>query len=204
MPTGTFFRLSEEKRGRLIDAAWEEFTRVPYGDVSINRIIQAAGIPRGSFYQYFENKKEDLLAYMLEGVAQFFDDLFTHALQNAQGDVFAVILQAYDGLVFRRNEADENLIRCIKLFRLNPEVIMHNVISQGPDRFPLSIAAKVDTTGLRQRDEAFTRQVCSLLLFALGSAIIETLCDPDRREAIRQTLVTRVEIVRQGAVCTAT
>ena len=51
MPTGTFFRLPEEKQRRLMEAAWEEFVRTSYTEVSINKIIQIAGIPRGSFYQ---------------------------------------------------------------------------------------------------------------------------------------------------------
>ena len=63
MPTGTFFRLPEEKRMRLMESAWEEFTHISYADVSINKIIQAAGIPRGSFYQYFDGK-EDLFFYL--------------------------------------------------------------------------------------------------------------------------------------------
>ena len=67
MPTGTFFRLPEEKRMRLVESAWEEFTHISYADVSINKIIQAAGIPRGSFYQYFDGK-EDLFFYLLDDV----------------------------------------------------------------------------------------------------------------------------------------
>ena len=51
MPKSTFFRLPEEKRGRLMDAAWAEFTRVSFAEASINRIIRSAQIPRGSFYQ---------------------------------------------------------------------------------------------------------------------------------------------------------
>ena len=52
MPTNTFFNLPPPKREKLLQAAAAEFTRKPYGEVSINRIIQAAEIPRGSFYQY--------------------------------------------------------------------------------------------------------------------------------------------------------
>ena len=53
MPTATFFRLPQEKRERLMDACWAELSRVRFSDVSINRIVSAARIPRGSFYQYF-------------------------------------------------------------------------------------------------------------------------------------------------------
>ena len=53
MCTDTFLRLPEEKRTRFLDAAWEEFGRVKFGDVSINQIIRRAGIPRGSCQQQF-------------------------------------------------------------------------------------------------------------------------------------------------------
>ncbi len=65
MPTGTFFNLPPEKRGRIMDAATEEFSRVPFSQASINQIVKTAGISRGSFYQYFKDK-EDLFRYLLE------------------------------------------------------------------------------------------------------------------------------------------
>ena len=45
MPSATFYNLPEEKRERLLRAAREEFSRVPYESASVNRIIQSAGIP---------------------------------------------------------------------------------------------------------------------------------------------------------------
>ena len=57
MPSATFLNLPPEKRERFLRAARTEFARVPYADASINRMIRAAGIPRGSFYMYFANKE---------------------------------------------------------------------------------------------------------------------------------------------------
>jgi len=62
MPTRTFFNLSQEKQQRLLEAARLEFSRVPLYEASISKIIANADIPRGSFYQYF-NDKEDLYYY---------------------------------------------------------------------------------------------------------------------------------------------
>ena len=45
MPSATFYNLPAEKRERLLRAAREEFSRVPYESASVNRIIQSAGIP---------------------------------------------------------------------------------------------------------------------------------------------------------------
>ena len=66
MPTNTFFNLPIEKKEKIINAAKSEFVEYSFHDASINKIIKSAGISRGSFYMYFENK-EDLFLYILDG-----------------------------------------------------------------------------------------------------------------------------------------
>ena len=78
MPTDTFFRLPEEKRTRILEGAWSEFTAVPYAEASINRIVQTSRIPRGSFYQYFEDKN-DLFLTLIDEIRDQFLDLFSRA-----------------------------------------------------------------------------------------------------------------------------
>lgn len=65
MPKQTFFNLSNSKQERIINAALEEFGAYPYLKTSINRIIKKADISKGSFYQYFQNKK-DLYKYIID------------------------------------------------------------------------------------------------------------------------------------------
>lgn len=64
MPKKTFFNLPESKRNSIIEAAMDEFAKAPYQDISINRLIKRMEIPTGSFYQYFEDKK-DLYFYII-------------------------------------------------------------------------------------------------------------------------------------------
>ena len=65
MPKETFFNLSEDKRERIIDAAINEFSIRLYHKARITAIADNAGIAKGSFYQYFQNKK-DLFKYIIE------------------------------------------------------------------------------------------------------------------------------------------
>lgn len=64
MPTERFINLPERKRRQIYDAGMEEFIQVSYEKASINKIIQRAGISRGSFYTYFADKK-DLFSYIV-------------------------------------------------------------------------------------------------------------------------------------------
>ena len=65
MSTATFFNLPEQKRERIINAAIEEFGQRNLAEGNLANIVRAAGIPRGSLYQYFKTK-DDLYIYLFE------------------------------------------------------------------------------------------------------------------------------------------
>ncbi|AKI97786.1 TetR/AcrR family transcriptional regulator [Kosmotoga pacifica] len=65
MPKDTFFNLPEDKRKRIIQGAIELFSSKAYHAVSVNQLVKATGIPKGSFYQYFEDKR-DLFRYLIQ------------------------------------------------------------------------------------------------------------------------------------------
>ena len=69
MPTATYQRLPEEKRNRIFQAAVDEFAEHRFSEASINRVVKASGISRGSFYQYFRDK-EDLYLMVLEAISR--------------------------------------------------------------------------------------------------------------------------------------
>jgi TetR/AcrR family transcriptional regulator len=69
MPKETFFNLPAEKREHITKIAIEVFGDKDYADVSISHIVARAGIAKGSFYQYFEDK-DDLYGYLLDLIVQ--------------------------------------------------------------------------------------------------------------------------------------
>ena len=95
MPSATFYNLPEEKRERLLRAAREEFSRVPYESASVNRIIQSAGIPRGSFYMYFTDK-EELFGHLMDSYGALLERRMGELLEQREGDLFAAFLDLFD------------------------------------------------------------------------------------------------------------
>ena len=87
MPSDTFLRLNDEKKKKLIDASFKEFSLYNFNDVSINRIIKEAGISRGSFYMYFVDKK-DLYFYLLEQHLEILINNMKKDLIKNKGDLF--------------------------------------------------------------------------------------------------------------------
>ncbi len=103
MPSNTFLNLPEDKRTRLMDAASREFSAKPYNEASINKIIQEAGIPRGSFYMYFQDK-EELFRYLVRGYVEQLLMVLEEALLREGGDVFAAMRALFDYVWEKREE----------------------------------------------------------------------------------------------------
>ena len=198
MPTQTFFRLPEEKRTRLTEAAWKEFTAVRLADASINRIVRDARIPRGSFYQYFGGK-EDLFLLLLDTMYDAALDLAAGALDEAKGDLFDAV-----PLVFERLFSDgsrRELVRGMELLRRNDTMDMAQLLMDRARPGPQleSLLRRADVSNYWRMDEAFVRDVVTLLIYNLMFAMREALCGGDLA-AEAEALRARVDIVRQGSI----
>jgi AcrR family transcriptional regulator len=63
MPRPRFHKLPPEQQQAILGAALEEFSTRGFTVASLNRIIDAAGISKGSMYYYFDSR-EDLYAHL--------------------------------------------------------------------------------------------------------------------------------------------
>lgn len=94
MPKATFFNLAEDKRNILIEALVKEFSRVPLYNASVSNIVKSANIPRGSFYQYFEDK-EDAYFYLLNEQVAKSKEKFILCLLKYNGDLFDAMIEMF-------------------------------------------------------------------------------------------------------------
>ncbi len=65
MPTDTFSNLSKKKKNRVLKAAISQFAHKSYTKASVTEIVHDAKIAKGSFYQYFIDKKS-LYKYIVQ------------------------------------------------------------------------------------------------------------------------------------------
>ena len=201
MPTDTFFRLPEEKRERIINAAWEEFTSVSFAKVSINRMIHAAEIPRGSFYQYFEDKN-DLFAYLLGEVRQFALDGYCRVLEEAGGDVFQSVILSFDE-VRRSYDTDAMLPvrRCFRFIQLNPGMDIQSMVpAEVESGLVDGVWSGADLGRLRHAGPRFRKALFYLLLMALGKAVVDSMVHPERAADNRACLLEQIEIIQTGCL----
>ena len=70
-----FAKLPAEQQQAIVRAARDEFAGRGFHDASLNRVIEAAGISKGSMYYYFDGK-EDLYAFIVRiDIEQLFERL---------------------------------------------------------------------------------------------------------------------------------
>ena len=98
MPTKTFLNLDIKKQQKLIKAAITEFSNNNYYDVSINKIISNARIPRVSFYMYFKDK-DDLFLYISDEYNKKLNNIVKRMLIENQGDLRNTFIKLYDQVV---------------------------------------------------------------------------------------------------------
>lgn len=94
MAKQTFLNLNEEKRKVVEESLKKEFSRVPLKDALVSNIVKCAKIPRGSFYQYF-NDIDDAFYYV---IGQYSKDIKKALLENIvrnKGDIIISYRQLY-------------------------------------------------------------------------------------------------------------
>lgn len=100
MPKDTFTNLPDYKRNRIIKIAIREFAENPYDVASISNIVREAGIAKGSFYQYFEDK-QDLYRYLIElGTEERLSVIKALPAQDLSGDLFVYIRWLFQSSVY--------------------------------------------------------------------------------------------------------
>ncbi len=83
MPTKTFENLDLKKKQRITEAAVNEFSKNAFENANVSNIIKDAKIPRGSFYQYFENKL-DLYKMIFDDIGKKKMEYLSELLQNRE------------------------------------------------------------------------------------------------------------------------
>lgn len=199
MPTETFFNLPAAKKDKLTDAIRTELSRAPFDEVSINKIVAAAGIARGSFYQYFDDKY-DMLGYILTEFRKKVLEKMKKCLIENGGDIFDLFFETLNFMtefVFEEenNRFCKNLFCDIKVNTLFYKKVVKNKCYADKIK---EIESYVDKTKLDLRVEDDFENMISILFSILKDASAATflnLSDADnQKEIFRQKL----EIVKRG------
>jgi AcrR family transcriptional regulator len=196
LPTTTFFNLPAEKRDKFLSAARAEFARVPYADVSINRIIREAGIPRGSFYMYFKDR-EELLRFLLFEYGSRMAGFLEAALLQQHGDLFAAFLSIFDSILHSCScpGCDGGFQPLISIFRHNAGLHFHMVPE--PELMLERLIPHIDKSLLDLKSEADLRDMFAVLMGITASALCGGM-HGSNPAAARARFINLLDILKRG------
>lgn len=199
MPSTTFFNLPSEKREKLLAAARAEFARVPYAEASINKMIQAADIPRGSFYMYFRDK-EELFLYLMGECGQRITALLEELLERRQGDIFAAFLDLFDRIQaeYRDPEKKERYQHIMGIVRNNSGAQLSSLLGiECCLPMPGRLVEWVDPRLLDLRSADDLGDMFHILMGVTGQAVLRGIQAEDPAE-VRDAYLRTVDILRRG------
>lgn len=132
MPTLTFLQLNQEKREKIEKSAIKEFSTRLYQDASLNQIIKDAEISRGSFYMYFEDKK-DLYLHLLDKYLSLFDIKIKDSLETNDNDLIGGFRSFFRSFHSNIINMDDYLF-IANIFKNRNYFIENKLLSKKPNR----------------------------------------------------------------------
>ena len=107
---GLITQKKEEKKKKILDAAYELFTTNSVSGTSISMICEKAGIAKGTFYLYFHDK-EDVLRNLVKKMSfDILKEAHDISLKENNGFIGAVISMANYLIEFFKNDKDTLLV----------------------------------------------------------------------------------------------
>ena len=199
MPTSTFFNLPPQKHEKIVTAIKDEFARVPFDEVSINRIVQDAGISRGSFYQYFEDKS-DMLNYILSDYHEQMFDMIKKSLKDNNGDIFKMFGDILDFTMHFVNDEKMNGF-CKNLFS-DIKIIAGLFPKGSPCMATIELYksieddVNVELLGLKSKSDFL--HMFEILLTLSRDTIVELFLDISKYEVIKAKYLNKLELLKRG------
>jgi len=200
LPKQTFFHLPKDKQDTLIQAAKMEFSRVPLHEASIANIIKDAGIPRGSFYQYFEGK-EDLFYYLLNQISQINNARFIATLKEKNGDIFTTMIDSFQYMIQSHRKQEHKYF--FKNAFLNMNYKMENILSshiyqENQKSHYLAMVSLINTQNLNLKNDQELHYILKMLIAVTFQNVIQVFDrDMPDEEALKR-YAEQIELLKRG------
>ena len=198
----TFYNLPEEKRQRIISAVMNEFSSSATEKVSINRIIKASNISRGSFYQYFDDKV-DLVEVLVKTFADISVEGGRKALEYSNGDIFYTYEKLFDIIAdFGRDKKQKMILKnLMKNLRANDDLISEYLINRFEGLAPFrEFSNRFNRDNLKYKSDEDVQCLSQILTQVLKNAIFDVFVAGMDCDKVRKNYLRKLEIIKSGAV----
>lgn len=196
MPKSTFFNLKQEKIEKIEEALIKEFSRNSFEQASISNIIKEAKIPRGSFYQYFEDK-EDAIKYVIKKFIILEHDKIYNFLLETKGDIFEVAVKIYDDTVdIALNKGHLKLIKNILQELRKNNINIFDNHCEIENRKQIDQIINTESLNIEKQDDL--KYIMKILTTVTRTMAMEVISNKLLKEEGREELIREMEILKKG------
>lgn len=202
----TFYNLPDEKRQRIIDAILSEFSRSSSDKININRIIKAANISRGSFYQYFDDKV-DLVEVLTKTFFDFSLEGANAAITESNGDIFFTYEKLFEIITNFANDEKQKIVlrNLIRNIKVNDDLVSDYMLYRFKG-FVKGFAELIDVSksfnrsNLKYQSDYDVECLSQILTQVLKNAIFNVFVIGKPCENVKKDYCRKLEIIKLGAV----
>ena len=116
MATEAFHNLKDKKKKNVLGAISSCLKNMTYDELSVNDIVMAADISRGSFYNYFTDKS-DAVKCLIESRVRDYFDMYIESIKESDYKLFDGTRKLYKNIVLKLSDAiNVAVMRNLKFF----------------------------------------------------------------------------------------
>ena len=195
----TFYNLPAEKREKIIDITRKEFQKGNKQKITINSVIKKAGISRGSFYQYFDDKL-DLVELITDDMTDRMAQFIKNELMLNGGDIFEIPMRIFD-LMTSDRERYNDLAMLTDTSNQNSALISDYMQYRGRHRDIIGgFERYINKSQLEYSSKDDIECIVFMMFDAIKAAMYNVTKNGSDIERERRGLYRKIQIIKNGAV----
>ncbi len=196
MPKETFYHLNVEKREKIEKAIQNELGRTSFEKASVSRIIKEAHIPRGSFYQYFEDK-EDAIQYIIKNYLQLEKVTIKRILIETKGNLFETAIKIFDYMTTEMMEKGKiNLYNNIIQELKKNNISLFLLLNKKEEREQIDKLIDQSILNINEKEDLI--YILKILSIITRTAIANVTTGKMQKEQAMKELIIQIKILKRG------
>ena len=192
----TFYNLPPEKREKIIDVTRKEFRKGSKKKITINSVIKNAGISRGSFYQYFDDKL-DLVELMADDMMNKMSEYIKEQLILYNGDIFEIPLVIFD-VMFKEDSSYKDIVVFTDRNNQNSELISEYMFYRFRKyNFWDKLSGYINRSKLRLNSDEDIKYIVFIMEDAFRNALSNISKNPKLKDRERTNLANKVDLLKR-------
>ncbi|MDD3841947.1 MAG: TetR/AcrR family transcriptional regulator [Candidatus Izemoplasmatales bacterium] len=203
MPTTTYYNIVKEKQKKIIEVGVDLFSKNPFENVDIQMVVNKSGLPRGSFYAYFENL-EDYYNLVISTLRADRIRKVENLAEGFEGNLFDFLIKLfkYDIAQYTYDERKLLLTHYFRFLQTRKMGSLEGTIYHPSQKIGIYTILDSFKTGCAELDQ-FSKKKAAIIDFSM-TVYLSTynVCVHDKMSELEslELFIERIKIIEKGVM----